>query len=138
VDVALVSGARGAHLTSRSKRPADAREVAPTLRLGASEQAPEEAREAWNARADWIVAGHVFATATHAGTPGRGLGYIEEILAAAPLPCIAIGGIRPHHIAALRALGVYGVAAISGIWGADDAERAASEYLSAYDEQRGP
>lgn len=137
VDIALAAGARGVQLTSHSMLPADARGVAPALPVGASVHTPGEARDAEAAHADWIVAGHVFATATHPGTPGRGVGYIQQVVGATSLPCLAIGGVRPEHVATLRATGVYGVAAISGIWGADDAERAAREYLSAYDEQRG-
>jgi thiazole tautomerase (transcriptional regulator TenI) len=138
VDIALAALARGAQLTSHSIRPADARAMAPALPLGASVHTAGEARDAEAAHADWIVAGHVFPTTTHPGTPGRGVGYIQQVVGATSLPCLAIGGVRPEHVATLRATGVHGVAAISGIWGADDAERAAREYLSAYDEQRGP
>ena len=137
LDIALASGARAVQLTSRSLAISDARALAPALPIGASAHTPDEARAAAAAGADWIVAGHLFATASHPGTSGRGVGFIEEMVAATALPCIAIGGIRPEHVARLRAVGVYGVAAISGIWGADDADRAAREYLSAYDEQRG-
>ena len=37
----------------------------------------------------------------------------------------------------LRAAGAYGIAAIRGIWGEDDAAAAARRYLSAYDDATG-
>ena len=81
------------------------------------------------------MAGHVFPTESHPGAAGRGVPFIEELARAVPLPCIAIGGIKPAHVAALREAGVHGIAAISGVWkgGAVDAERAVIEYLSRYD-----
>ena len=45
---------------------------------------------------------------------------------------IAIGGVRPEHIPALRAAGAHGVAAIRGVWHARDAGAAVIEYLSAH------
>ncbi|HEX5437918.1 MAG TPA: thiamine phosphate synthase [Gemmatimonadaceae bacterium] len=140
VDVALASGAAAAQLTSRSLAVADARRIAASLALGASVHAVAEARDAAQAGADWIVAGHLYATPTHPSVPAQGVEFMEEIVAASAVPCIAIGGIRAQHVGALRARGVYGVAAIRGIWGErpDDAERAAIEYLSAYDEPAGP
>jgi thiamine-phosphate diphosphorylase len=136
LDVALAAGTRGAQLTSRSMTVADARAVAPALQLGASVHGAADAERAAREGADWLVVGHVFETRSHPGVPGRGVALIREILAAASVPCIAIGGIRAAHVAMLRAAGAHGVAAISGIWGADDAERAAIDYLSSYDEQR--
>jgi thiamine monophosphate synthase len=45
--------------------------------------------------------------------------------------------VRPQHCAALRQAGAYGLAVIRGIWDATNAERAASDYLSAYDDAAG-
>ena len=137
VDVALAAEAHGVQLTSRSMRVADARGIAPRLALGASVHAVDEALTAEGEGASWVVAGHVFATASHPGEPGRGLRFAEALRAATRIPCVAIGGIRPSHVRALRAEGVHGVAAITGIWGAADAERAAADYLPAYEEECG-
>jgi thiazole tautomerase (transcriptional regulator TenI) len=138
VDVALAAGSRGAQLTSRSMTVADARALAPRLDLGASAHSVADATRAAREGADWIVAGHVFETPSHAGEAGRGVGLIRDILASASVPCIAIGGIRSEHVAMLRAAGAHGVAAIRGIWESGDAERAAIDYLSAYEAHRGP
>jgi thiazole tautomerase (transcriptional regulator TenI) len=79
----------------------------------------------------------VFPTASHAGMPGRGAELVSAVSERTTLPCIAIGGVRPAHVAALRDAGAYGVAAITGIWGATSAEAAAADYLSHYDGARG-
>lgn len=133
LDVALAAGARGAQLTSRSMRVPDARLVAPGLALGASVHALTAGIAAARDGADWLVVGHVFATDSHPGTDGRGKTFFATIARAIPLPLIAIGGVKPPTVSGLIASGAHGVAAISGIWGADDAEHAAIEYLSSYD-----
>ena len=86
-----------------------------------------------------MVAGHIHATPSHPGDPPHGDGLVIAA-AAAGVPVIAIGGVRPSHVRALLGAGAHGVAAIRGIWGQglptspEHAERAAGEYLSAHDE----
>lgn len=137
VDLALGARARGAQLTSRSLRVADARRAAPALAIGASVHSLDEARAAASEGATWLVAGHVFATTTHPGEEGRGLAFLRAVTRAVPIPVIAIGGVRPEHCRMLRDSGAYGLAVIRGIWDAPNAERAASDYLSAYDDAAG-
>jgi len=134
VDLALGARARGAQLTSRSLRVADARRAAPGLALGASVHTLEEARVAASEGAAWLVAGHVFSTTSHPGEEGRGLPFVRALAQAVSIPVVAIGGIRPEHCRVLRAAAAYGLAVIRGIWDATNAERAASDYLSAYDD----
>jgi thiamine-phosphate diphosphorylase len=117
LDIALAAVARGAQLTSRSITVADARRIMGDGPLGASVHAVDEAIAAERAGADWVVAGHVFATPSKGMTPGRGVELVRAIAAAVRTPCIA---------------------AISGIWDAGDAERAATDYLSAYEPRHGP
>lgn len=136
VDVALVVRAWGAQLTSRSLTVDDARHAAPSLAIGASVHSMEDARLAVAHGADWMVAGHVFATPSHPGEEERGLPLVRALAEASAVPVIAIGGVRPSHWAALREAGAAGVAVIRGIWDAPNAERAASDYLSAYDDAR--
>ena len=140
VDLALAAGVRAAQLTSRSLTVRQARSLTPaaSLRLGASVHDANEANFAGKDGADWLVAGHVFETPSHPGAPGRGVGMIREVIAAAAAPVIAIGGVLPEHVAMLRAAGAHGVAAIRGIWAADDAAAAAARYLSAYDDAARP
>jgi len=146
VDVALASGARGIQLTSRSLDAADAIRATrattpgwPPPFFGASIHAVEDARTiGGDPGISWFVVGHVFETPSHAGVSGRGTSLLRDVSAVTTLPVIAIGGVRPSHVSALVADGAYGVAAIRGIWRADDAEHAAAEYLSAYDAVQHP
>ena len=138
VDIALSSGARGAQLTSRSLTIEQSRVVAPQLPIGASVHSVDEAVEAARSGAAWVVAGHVYETPSHPGQPGRGAALVRAITAATPIPCIAIGGIRAEHLPELRAAGAHGVAVIRGIWNASDAERAATDYVSAYESEHRP
>ena len=134
VDVALAVRARGAQLTSNSLTAADARRAAPSLAIGASVHAVADGVDAAEHGADWLVAGRVFAPSTRAGEDGRGMAFVEALIAAVRVPVIAIGGIRAAHCRALRLAGVHGVAVIRGIWDAPNAERAASDYLSCYED----
>jgi thiamine-phosphate diphosphorylase len=131
-DVALSSGAKGVQLTSRSMLPEDARRAVPSLAIGASIHSDEDAQLAADAGARWLVAGHVFETESHRGEEGRGPAFIQRIASAHSIPVVAIGGVRPEHVASLRAAGAYGVAVIRGVWHASDAGAAVIDYLSAH------
>lgn len=137
LDVALAARTHGAQLTSHSLRVSDARLVSAELPLGASVHSAADAAEAEREGANWVVVGHIYATPSHEGIAGRGVGLVAAVAHETKLPCIAIGGVRPAHVGALRDAGAHGVAAISGIWGAPSAESAASDYLSRYDGARG-
>lgn len=133
IDIALAAGARGAQLTSLSLTTSDARRIAPLLALGASVHDLEDGRRAVSAGADWLVADQVFARDTSTAEV-RGMAWVRALVSSTRVPVLAIGGITPGHAAAARSLGLHGVAAIRGIWDAPNAERAAGEYLSAYDD----
>jgi thiazole tautomerase (transcriptional regulator TenI) len=137
LDVALAAKTHAAQLTTRSLTVADARVIAGDLPLGASIHSVHEALEAERDGADWIVAGHVYPTSSHAGKAERGVELVAEVTAKTTIPCIAIGGVRPANVGTLRDAGAWGVAAITGIWGAASAEAAATDYLSHYDGARG-
>jgi thiazole tautomerase (transcriptional regulator TenI) len=137
VDVALAAGARAIQLTSRSMRIADALAVAPKLPVGASVHSAEEAAAAEREGAAWSVAGHVFPADGEPGQDARGEAFIAGVSGSTSLPVIAIGGVKPEHVAALRRAGAWGVAVIRGIWNATDAEAAATDYLSRYDADGG-
>lgn len=132
IDIALAAGARGVQLTSLSLSMADARQVAPALAIGASVHDTEEGRMAVSAGADWLVAALRAAESSHPEGQA-GSQWIRSLAQSTSVPVIAIGGVRIAHAKTLREMGVHGVAVIRGIWDATNAERAASDYLSAYD-----
>lgn len=127
-DLAAATAAWGVQLGQRSMAPAEARLAAPRAAVGVSIHSLEEGAAAVAAAANWVFAGHVFETPSHREAPPRGLGLISS-LAALPLPVIAIGGVRPGHVAGLREAGAHGIAAIRGIWDAPDSGAAARAYL---------
>lgn len=127
VDVALAVGAGGVQVGSRSFRVDEVRRMAPGLRVGESVHGVEASEHA-----DWIIAGHVFDTPTHAREPARGLDFVRAITRRALVPVIAIGGVKPRDVAALRDAGAYGVAVIRGIWHDVDNAHAARDYLSGF------
>lgn len=133
-DVALACGADGLQLTSRSLTVADARRVLASTPLGLSVHTPEEAAGAADSGAAWLVAGHVFATSSHSGESERGIGFLRTVASRTSVPVIAIGGVLPERVAELLLAGASGVAAIRGVWDADNAGRAVFDYLSAHDQ----
>lgn len=132
VDVALSTHAGAIQLTSKSLPVSDVRALLPDARIGASVHSDAEARAAAAQGADWLVAGNVFTTRSHPGAPAKGAEFLSGIVATG-LPVIAIGGIRAEDVVELRNAGAYGVAMIRGIWATNNAEAAATRYLSIYD-----
>jgi thiamine-phosphate diphosphorylase len=126
VDVALAAGAKAIHLRARSLPIDDARRIAPALAVGVSVHDTEGAERARSA--DWLFGGAVYETSSHPGQRGRGDEFVRELVGTGAR-IIAIGGVRPEHVAHLRSLGVWGVAAVSGIWEANDPSAAARRYL---------
>ena len=114
VDIAAAVGANGVQLASHSLAVHDALKVAPRRPVGASVHTVEEAIAAQAAGASWCVAGTVFETPSHEGRPPAKVSFIEELAAAVTIPIIAIGGVMPKDVPALRKAGAHGVATIRG------------------------
>jgi len=120
-------GADALHLSFRSLRPAELRGwLAPEIALGLSTHAGDDAR-AWEG-ADYLFHGPLRAV------PGKadavGLEGLAQARAAAPCAVLALGGVQPADGPALRALGLHGVAALSGLLGAPDPAQATRAYLA--------
>jgi thiazole tautomerase (transcriptional regulator TenI) len=137
MDVACAAGIQAVQLTSRSIPVSDVVATWPHLRIGASVHSPADATAAERDGAQWCIAGSAFSTASHPGEAPAGPDVIAEMAAAVSIPVIAIGGVSPGSAAMLLRAGIYGMAAISGIWRAPDVGQAAQRYLSAYDAHEG-
>ena len=137
VDVALAAGADGVQLGRRGITVADARRLGGGVRIGASVHGLGEAREAVDGGADWLLAGSVYATASHPGRPGAGTGLIEAV-AALGVPVIGIGGVTPERVREVGGAGAAGIAAIRGIWDQPSPGRAARAYIEAWQSCRSP
>lgn len=128
VDIAASLDLPGLHLGQRSLRPGDARElVGAECRIGVSVHSREEADAVGVEAADFLMAGHVFSTPSHAVTP-NGLRLIVE-LSARHVPVIGVGGISPARVGVLLRAGAHGVAILRGVWDAPDPAWALTQYL---------
>jgi thiamine-phosphate diphosphorylase len=123
VDIALAVGAEGVQVGERSFRVEDVHRVAPGLRVGESLHSIEPTS------ADWVIAGHVFDTPSHADEHPRGVEFVRAVAERAGVPVIAVGGVKVSDVEALQRAGAYGVAIIRGIWYAADSAQAARDYL---------
>lgn len=137
LDVALASGADGAHLGDDDLPLPDARRLAPApFLLGRS---VADADAAWRAEAegaDYVGIGPVYATGSKAdaGEP-VGISRVRPVCDAVRIPVVGIGGIDAGNSAAVRAAGAAGVAVIRAVLGAADPARAARDLLSAGEAQ---
>lgn len=61
--------------------------------IGVSVHSREEAVYAESKGADYLIAGHIFATDCKKGLPPRGLDFLAEICASVKIPVFAIGGM---------------------------------------------
>ena len=126
LDVALAVGAQGVHLGQSDLPAEDAHRIAPDLLLGLSVSTAAQVALApdW---LDYLGVGPVQATATKPeAAAALGLAGAAALVAAARVPCVAIGGIGPANAAAVRATGVAGLAVVSAVCAADDPAAAAT------------
>jgi thiamine biosynthesis protein ThiS len=123
----------GLHLRERDMTPAVARALlgGATL-IGKSVHSAEGASLATGA--DYLLAGHVFPTASKPGRPPLGAAGFAAIVAAAPCPVLAIGGIMLDRVAEVVQAGAHGLAVIGAIAEADDPGAAASALRAALDD----
>jgi len=133
LDVALAVHAGGVQLGRGSLPPIEARRLSPDWWIGRSVHSVEEARSALDEGADYLLAGPVYATATHPEAAPLGVERLGAI-AGVGLPVIAIGGVTPARVRDLRVAGAHGVAAIRALWDAPDPASAAQEMLIAMDD----
>ena len=62
--------------------------------IGSSVHSPQEAKEAQEAGAVYLTAGHVYTTDCKKGLPPRGLDFLKEVCTKVEIPVYAIGGIH--------------------------------------------
>ena len=115
VDVALASGAAGAHLPAGS--PPARRWLTlspPGFLIGASCHTVEEVRAAQQDGADYVLFGPVFPPRSKGSDlPPRGLDGLAEAARAVPIPILALGGVTSGNAGQCVAAGAAGIAAIT-------------------------
>jgi thiamine-phosphate pyrophosphorylase len=107
LDIALAAGIDGVHLPGNGLPAARVRPLVKTL--GVSIHSIEEALQAENDRADFVVFGPIF------DSPGKtsvGLEPLRQVVRSVKIPVLAIGGITLENSAAVMQAGASGIAGI--------------------------
>ena len=138
VDVALLTGADGAHLGPEDLPVREARRLLPRPAiLGVSAGSVEEAKKALREGADYLGVGPIFATRTKPDA-GEAIGVerLAAIVKSVPIPVVGIGGIDHENVAAVIASGAAGAAVVSAIVSAGDMAVAARALKTRIQEAR--
>ncbi|WP_319023188.1 thiamine phosphate synthase [Tepidibacter hydrothermalis] len=88
--------------------------------IGVSIHSVEEAIQAQNLGANYIIAGHIFPTDCKKGLEPRGTDFIKKIKQNVEIPIICIGGINETNIKKVYESGSNGVAVMSSIMKSDN------------------
>lgn len=134
-DIALLAQADAVHL-GQDDLPPDAlpEEVRARLAVGRSTHTREQLRASAAEGVDYVAFGPVFGTCSKdSAYDARGLDALREAIATvAPRPLVAIGGISPDRVAALRAAGAAGFAVISAVAAAADPQAATADLVARF------
>lgn len=132
VDIALASSADGVHLGADDLPIAVARDlVGDRLLVGGTARAPDTARLAVAAGADYLGCGPLYPTSTKDGLPDPiGLETLAAIVQAVDVPVIGIAGVTAERTAEVVATGAHGVAVTAAVNAAADPADATRRLLA--------
>ena len=88
-------------------------ELAREHSLSVSVHSAAEARQAEAMGAQFLIAGHIFATDSKPGVPPRGLGFLLEVCESVRIPVFAIGGITTDNAQQCLDAGAAGICRMS-------------------------
>ena len=88
--------------------------LAQKLKIGVSVHSLEQALSAQELGADYVVAGHIFDTPSHALERGRGLWFLREICESLRIKTYAIGGINFENLDEVKEAGAAGAYMMRG------------------------
>lgn len=122
VEAAVAIGADGLHIGQDDMGPAAARAmIGPDMILGLSVETEALAAAIDPAIVDYAGIGPVFATPTKTDHKQPiGFDGLAKLVKAAPVPTVAIGGLKSEHVASVFAAGADGLAVVSAICGTSD------------------
>jgi thiamine-phosphate pyrophosphorylase len=129
VDVALAADADGVHVGQSDMLAADARAlIGPARILGLSVTSEDDLVGSALVGVDYLGVGPIYPSPTKAdAAPPMAIGGLKAIARRTRLPIVAIGGLHAGNAAEAIAAGAEGVAVVSAICAAPDAEVAARE-----------
>lgn len=127
VEAAIAIGADGVHVGQDDLAAALTRQqIGPGMILGVSVETEDLARRVDPGVVDYVGIGPVFATGTKPDhKPPVGFDGLTRIVAASPVPSVAIGGVKAEHVGQIFAAGAEGLAVVSAVCGRPDPEAAA-------------
>ncbi len=132
LDLALAIDAAGLHIGQLDMSPIEAREgLGPDKILGLTVNNAEQLRCVPEGIIDYLGIGPVFPTISKKNpAPTLGVDGLTQLVAASPLPVVAIGGITAADAQAIRnQTGAHGLAIVSAICAAEDPRAAAQGFL---------
>ncbi|MDO5657042.1 MAG: thiamine phosphate synthase [Paracoccus sp. (in: a-proteobacteria)] len=118
--------ADGLHIGQDDLSPAAARAIiGRKMILGQSVESPEAMARLDPSFVDYAGVGPVFATLSKPDhKPPIGFDGLARIIAQSPVPVVAIGGLKPDHVARALSAGAAGIAVVSAICGQPDPQAA--------------
>jgi len=120
VDLAVETGADGAHVGAEDAAPEEARSMlGPDRIVGASAASLEEISRLSPGTIDYIGIGPIFPSPTKPETPALGLEFVRSARRATLAPLVAIGGIEASNALDALDAGADGLAAVSGLLAGD-------------------
>jgi thiamine-phosphate pyrophosphorylase len=134
LDIAREVGAEFCHLGQEDffdaghKHCKDVRGAKDEVRIGLSTHAPQQAKRALAAEADYIAIGPVFATGTKPTAKPVTLDYVRWAVQNVTAPWFAIGGINLQNIDEVLAAGATRICVVSAILNAPDVAKACAEF----------
>lgn len=136
IEAVASSGAAGVHLPSGGS-PDAARARLPRALIGASAHSAAEASALLRAGANYVTVSPVFVTASKPGYgPDLGLEGLAGIVAQAPGPVMALGGITAENAPLCLAAGAHGIAVMGEVMRAADPQAAVEAILRAISDSR--
>lgn len=133
LDVALALGSAGLHLPADGLGPTRIRPFWSGTLSAAVHDGQEASKQLG---ADLWIWGHAFPTRSKPGAPARSRLALQEVLALATCPVLAIGGIGVDNVSQLAGLGLRGVVVQDGIWLAPNPAAAALKLKQAVSDPR--
>lgn len=128
IEAAIAAGVDALHIGQRDLPAAQARaRIGPDMLLGLSVNSEHAAHMIDPAQVDYAGIGPVFATPTKPDHEQPiGVAGLARIVAACPVPAVAIGGLKHQHVSDVLATGAHGMAVVSAICGTPDPRRSAA------------
>jgi len=96
--------------------------------VGVSVHSLQEAKEAENYGANYIIAGHIFTTDCKKNIPPRGISFLKEICKNVKIPVYAIGGIHSKNIYEIAETTANGICLMSSLMKTENPEKLLREY----------